>query len=1855
MRFLSRNGAGDRGRRRTSVRRGLAGALLLLLASVAGAAAQEVPDTLGVENRASLTFVSPGGIEGTGEASVTVTVKLTAGVRIAPPRQASARPGERRVFAHVLENTGTGPDRFRLEAAGPAGWGLALHLDLDGDGVLGAGDTPVTGPLPLERGARAALLLVVDVPADAPDDASETVTVRAASGMDAAVADSVRDELVVHRPLPALTLGKTADRSDVSAGDTLVYTLSFINRGDAVAPGAEIVDPLPVGARLVPGSLRLNGQPLTDAADGDAGTVERGADGRETVRVRAGDLLPSAAGTLVLHAVVAADAAGTLENVAVLSYLLPGAAEPVTLPSPAVRTAVGAPRLTLGKEIAGADSVRVGGEAVWRLRWANASATLSVRDAVLVDTLPAGVAYVSADREPEVDGQVLRWRLGTLSPGATGELTVTTRVDEVPEDGRLVNRAVVRGSNADAVGASAAEVHVRGFEGDELEVRKAAGVLEAGMGDAVPYAVTLHNVGVAPVRGIVLRDSLPAGVRYLPESLVGADSARLAGRELTIWVAGPLAPGAERVVRYAVTVVSPGAAESLVNRVRAQAEGGRIQSAPATAYVRLRRGFAMQQRVVVGKVWVDADGDGRQGPGEGGAGGVEVWSEDGEVVTTDAEGRFSFPNLRAGSHALRLDTLGVPAGTGLARAGDEIVRVRLDGWTLPRAEFRLVPRGTAGDRGQGTGDSRMGVGASAASSSTDAGSASVDANPSAAGRSAGDADRPAGDANLSTASGASSSILLGSTSGAGGATPGAANPVGPNAVSANPLSPNAAPGDTTRAAGDSARTTRVKPLRTAEERAAEEAQAFAAGPVVRIAAPMDGAVVSSNRLYVGLRGEAGAEVRLFVGDRQVGEGRLRPDGMMDFVGIELGQGPRRVRAMMRNSFGVERWDSVAVHRSGEPARLELPADAVTMRAGDRDRTPLRVRVLDRWGVPVAGGATVTVEAAGAAVEGPDADASSVGAQAAVGKDGWATVLLRPGQDVGPGELRVTAGDARGRVPLRVLPTTRPLIVTGAGQVGVGAAPGAHGAVTVRGTVGAETSVSVSYDSRRGDDGEEFFDRGFDPLEEGRYPTFGDASTRRVLSGATGELSARVERGYDWMELGDVRTADFGVDERLGFYQRALTGVSGRVSTGMVTWRGFGSITDQVFTQRQLRADGSSGPYRFGNGIRPGTDRVAVEVRARDNAARVIARQELVRYNDYQIDYVSGDVLLNHPVPMTDGAGNPVFVVATLERRSGGEARFVGGLSLELDAARMMRLGSSTGIDSLNLSILGVRDEAGQEATGVGAAGGDLLGGGVRMRRGGLLLGGQLLRSMRPDSAAYAGRAELGWSILPNDRARVEAEWLNVGSGFAPGTDPRLSAGLQELRAAFLFRPSERTRLRLGHEMQRFEGYDAERATTTLRAEQTVAGREVTAEGGVARDAHGAASASSATGKLTMAMSSDLRVWLEGSQALGVQDGPAAAAARPDQVGLGVSYRVLGNTRVEGVRRWVRTHGDSASSYGLTSLNVRAGGLLGGEMWGGIERAGDGEDARHSAVLGWSERLAVAGGWALTGSYERRFGLSQASLLDPTRALPFAQADRDRWAASAGMEFLPSDSALRFSLRGETHGGAESRGRRIDVSADAPLGRSAALLTRHDWFQDERSSLAGGTDERSRRDRSLLGFAFRPAGSDALNMLAKVEWRRTVNPLGGGVLAGAGDERRLIGATDAVWALRPGTEIAGRYAVRWATLADTAAGVPDLTSFAHFLGGRAEQDVRGPLRLRLDGRMLLDGEGGGSLWNLAPALVGELGQGLEMEAGYRFGGLYDPDFAAQGGKGFYATLHLRFTERLFGTAAEFWRERLLREP
>src|SRR5439155_2549 len=96
-----------------------------------------------------------------------------------------------------------------------------------------------------------------------------------------------------------------------------------------------------------------------------------------------------------------------------------------------------------------------------------------------------------------------------------------------------------------------------------------------------------------------------------------------------------------------------------------------------------------------------------------------------------------------------------------------------------------------------------------------------------------------------------------------------------------------------------------------------------------------------------------------------------------------------------------------------------PARLAAQRAAERAASVVDVRVLDRWGVPVAQPAYVTVSAQGAQPSGRDADPSSVGLQLLSTATGRLAIELRPGREVGPGALQLKSGDATVKVPLEL--------------------------------------------------------------------------------------------------------------------------------------------------------------------------------------------------------------------------------------------------------------------------------------------------------------------------------------------------------------------------------------------------------------------------------------------------------------------------------------------------------------------------------------------------------------------------------------------------------------------------------------------------------------------------------------------------------------------------------------------------------------------------------------------------------------------------------------------------------------------
>ena len=1869
-------------------------------------AAQGTPAGTLIRAWAAATFDTP---SGTGYVSVSDTADLlvgqVAGADVEPPRVSSGAAGTTVLFAHTLTNVGNGADAFALAGASVHGWPVTLYRDANGNGILDPSDLAITAPLALGYGGVAYLLAQVVIPSNAGVlGATDTVTVTATSQFDPIVSDSVRDRLDVPVTPVGISLTKLVDRATALDGDVLTYTVGYTASGSASTTSALLEDTIPTGTTYVPGTLRWNATPLTDAPADDAGSFAPTGNG--IVSVDMGSVAGGSVGTVTFQVRVNPGLPRTLTNRGHEIYVAGGTTD--TAYTNAVQTTVLAPLLTMSKQLVGATQALVGQQVHYTLRYGAAAGGASVANTILTDSLPVGLDYVSAAPAAFLAGSVLSWALGTLAPGDSGVIDLVLQVNAAVRDTVWArNVGTLAGTNATTQSASAAQLALIGPSTAAVGLDLTANVLEVGVGEVIPYTVVVRNAGLTTISDIHIDNTLPAGGSFARGTAGGADSVLVVGNHLILVSTTPLASGESRTLHYVVALASATGTVAEA-RATANATAGALQpvSPQAVAWVQVRRAWPMETRAAIGKVWIDHDGRGTQQSGDSGLAGVDIWTEDGQVATTDSSGKFSFANLRPGRHAFRIDARTLPRGYRVA--GEDIQGVEASGWTTPRVDFRVAPARAQPAQGAQL-EGRTGaravqavqeeapqqldslVGLRFTAVPIGAPRSSITGQPAQLVRYEVTVKKGAEvpiDAMVEFSPMADSAILfvndtqftrytwLGATAiplpagvprsgfrivawsqrSSDSAT--ATLIINHQAFVARPdrfaahavveapehavlvaarvavaQDSATAPRDVAPIAPSPVRDPVTVPLgRVRAATLGGQQSALVLGTGISIFAPVDGTVLAGDRVYVGVKGEAGLPVVLYDGAKAIDSAQIRVDGVYDFVAVPLTRGPHVLRVRTKNAWGSAHWDSIAVHVTGLPAQFATSESRIALLADGYTVATATIRVLDSWGVPVVQPAYVTVNAHGAEPVGRDADPSSVGLQLLSDSAGWLVVSLRPGRAVAHGVLALKSGDASLDLPLEILPAVRPLMVTGSGLVGVGASPDAYGAITARGQLDARTSLTLGLDSRRLNDGQLAFGRSADPLKESQYPILGDASHIETRTASHNWFSARLERGFNWAAFGDLATADFARGLTLAQYGRAVTGLAARVTTGPVTWSGFGSFTAQALRQLQIRGAGVSGPYTLGADVLPGTDILRIETRDALNPERAVATQALTRFVDYEIDYTRGVVLFKQPIPAADANGNPLFIVATFEATSGGEQRLVAGGRAALD---VRQLAGGVRLDSLRVGLTAVNaDQVG--------GGYRLVGGDVRaVRIGGLDVSAEVAYTERGDSAGFGTLAKASYRKGP---WTLGAGYMRIDREFTNPANVALQPGLTELtvKSALTFGATE---LRAEHSSQQFALQGIGREHSRMGLVQTLR-PNLQVDAGVANDQAtgglGDGLATTAGVKTKWSPSRNMQLWGEAQHHLSLDGQPVMS----DFWGFGAAYRLSPAVGLEAGQRFV-SRPDSQSHYSVTSVGVRANMGYGTEAWGSYQLSGGINGSGNAALVGLRNRLQLTPSVAVNMMFERRMGVAGAAVADPVRALPFLQPEGNYWSFAAGMELLPAHAPYRLSARGEYKDGTLQSSRLVTVAGDIAFDASLALLSRQQFSQNALPSTP-----LARQLSSLWGLAFRPAHSDRLNMLAKFQWTDARNPIGGGVLVSQGAERRAIAAAEMIWTPVRMLEVGTRYAMR-RTQSDGVYpdGTPQaLVAWADYVGSRVNVTVSPLWSVRGDGRLLVERSSGVTRWDASPTLALRPFKGLEIATGYRFGDLSDPDFSVRGGHGLFATVSATLTEKLFSTAAEFWRAR-----
>jgi len=294
----------------------------LVLGSAPAGAAGVTAGTL-IENTAVASYDDGAGARTINSNTVTVRVDELLDVTLTSldPGPVATGPGEA-VLRFELTNQGNGPEAFRL-IANPAVAGndfdvtvTAIAIDRNGNGTYDAGVDELLGApqltAELAPDTVLTLFVLVEVPAGATDTQTSAVelvaeavtgngapgTVFAGAGVDGgdAIVGTTEARALARGNLEvgvtAVALTKAVTLRDPFGGTGAVpgtiasFTITATVSGSGSVADLVVTDAIPAGTTYAPGSLALDGTPLTDAADADAGTAAQ-ADG---IRVDLGDV-----------------------------------------------------------------------------------------------------------------------------------------------------------------------------------------------------------------------------------------------------------------------------------------------------------------------------------------------------------------------------------------------------------------------------------------------------------------------------------------------------------------------------------------------------------------------------------------------------------------------------------------------------------------------------------------------------------------------------------------------------------------------------------------------------------------------------------------------------------------------------------------------------------------------------------------------------------------------------------------------------------------------------------------------------------------------------------------------------------------------------------------------------------------------------------------------------------------------------------------------------------------------------------------------------------------------------------------------------------------------------------------------------------------------------------------------------------------------------------------------------------------------------------------------------------------------------------------------------------------------------
>lgn len=996
--------------------------------------------------------------------------------------------------------------------------------------------------------------------------------------------------------------------------------------------------------------------------------------------------------------------------------------------------------------------------------------------------------------------------------------------------------------------------------------------------------------------------------------------------------------------------------------------------------------------------------------------------------------------------------------------------------------------------------------------------------------------------------------------------------------------------------------------------------------------PEDHAVTELHHIAVTVMGKPSAETKLFLNNALVSEGKIRIDGIFDFLNISVPDGPILLRV---ESIGVGNRVYIAektIHVLGPPRKVLPYEEVIQLQADGITQKLVRFEIQDEWGYHLTYLRVATAEITHGQIISVDIDTLSYGIQIPI-KDGILEFLIQSPKDVARATLEVTVMGKPFQFPVRFSTPHEPFILVGSISGGmsnyqpypdnsnepdveewrqntteIGSKSvmyGGQSAFYAKGNIYQKYRLTASYDSRRNYK-DQFF-RDIDPSEQ--YPVYGDASILEYDAQTQSKLFLKLERDESSVIYGDFNT---GLNQsEFTAYNRTFNGVITRLNYQSHSLTGFATLTDREMQMDEIRGEGISGYYYLTkSNVTEYSEKVKIQTRDRYHPETILKSIEPIRYQDYSINYSDGSIMFKQPIQSIDSDGNPVTIVIAYEHKTGKKETSIGGIRYDATLFKKFKVGATAVIEE--------RQPSNYLLYGVDAT--------LPIYRW-LAISGEYAESSIPDfaSANLKGKAyKTEIQFAPSQNLNIKGYYRTVDSSFInlsqTGSATETGSekyGLKGQLSHEKYGQFTSDFYRQFNKMGTINENSADVLNLGYQRKFTTKGQLKLGYEDATRDRQSSLTTTShlrsrlLQGALSYQLTKKLSGSIERDQNLESGD-----QSKPTNTALGLTYAISAKLSV--FTKFKKLEGQNSGNQTVVGFDSKV--TENTQLNGKYEIGGALGDSRNRASIGLKNK------WTVNKNLTLNFAYENASTMDH-----FETPTTEHQALSVAFEYLP-EIMWKTTGKWEYRSDCESRQYNYMFGTDFKVAHGLAVITKSVYSTVNYQS----TNDYVIKTDNQLGLAFRPERSDFYNCLAKVAYIVDNNTH----IQPKISLDRFIISTHHYWQPTDRLEIGGRLAKR--IVVDEEVGLFKDKVTTDFYALRLEYDWNLKWYTALDSRYI-------SLKPLNESKVGasvEMGyllmKNVQVGVGYALLKYDDPDFSEQNYQfdNFFVTLHMKFSEEIF---------------